>query len=126
MKGRVEILEDDVTDIKVAIAGIKAETTSAHKRIDYLNDVEVHRLRESKHEHANRIQVHESALHNLEGLMATLGTTISENAKKTGENTMAMIKLQTKADVIIYMTGLFFTICTTVGGFVGGKLLHWW
>lgn len=126
MKGRIEVLEEDVTDIKVAIAGIKAETTSAHKRIDYLNDVEVHRLRESKHEHANRIQVHESALHNIETIITTLSKNMSKNAEETGKNTNAMIKLQTKADTIIIMTGIFFTICTTVGGFVGGKLLHWW
>ena len=126
MKGRVEILEEDVTEMKVKMAGIEEKTASAHKRIDYLNDVEVHRLRESKHEHANRIQVHESALHNIETIITTLSKNMSKNAEETGKNTNAMIKLQTKADTIIAMTGTFFIICTTVGSFVGGKLLHWW
>ncbi len=107
MKNRIEKIEDNLSDIRIANATITERVDAHSKLLEFLE--------ESRHKHSGRIHV-------VEGILVGMETAVNKLTKSTDNNTALLRDFKIMAITAVFMGGGFITFC----GFVGGKLLHWW
>lgn len=112
-------------DIKERVAVVEHIASNAHRRLD-VNDNEINILKESRMEFNGLIQKQAGLLSGIERSVITLAETSSSQSEATKNNTIALREMEAKANTMIWMTGVFFTLCTSAGGFLIGHIAHWW